>query len=139
MRFPEFFESAWANVPAHNEFDDDRTLAGDWGDRGPPFPAPWFTDPWEPSDDAEVTTIEIPDGVPDSDGPPIDLEAQDWGESGYPENGAEAVAFYVPWHSSPQQWGIYFLERPFFAFVTQIATIAGLPPDMERCLSSRGW
>jgi hypothetical protein len=93
-----------------------------------PSPAPWFIDPPGPAEDDTVTTIEIPDGLPDPGRPPSDIGGQDWGDSGYSTEGADAIACYVPWHYDPIKWGIYFLQQPFFAFVKDIATIAGLPP-----------
>jgi hypothetical protein len=40
-----------------------------------------------------------------------------------------AIACYRPWHVDPRQWGIYFFERPFFAFAQDIAATAGLSPS----------
>src|SRR4051812_20440490 len=114
MRFPEFFESAAANVPAQPDaFDDIDGLAPDWTN---PAPAPWFVDPPGPAEGDHVTTIVIPEGDPDRDGPPAEIEDHDWGESGFSSGGTDAVACYVPWHADPARWGIYFFERPFFAF-----------------------
>jgi hypothetical protein len=132
MEFPRFFETSAANVPAHQEtpdeiVDDPRGLAPDWVQ---PYPAPWFVDPPRPSDGDIVTTIVIPDGDVDFEGPPIDIEEQDWGASGFSDGGADAIACYIPWHADPRKWGIYFFQRPFFAFVREIAASAGLPPDL---------
>jgi hypothetical protein len=86
-------------------------------------------DPPGPSEGDVVTSIVIPGGAPDSGGPPIDIDAHDWGESDYTREGTDAIACYVPWHASPQRWGIYFFERPFFAFVKSIAADAVLPAN----------
>lgn len=116
MRFPEFFESGAAAVPASE---------GDWVPVNPgPGLAPWISDPFDPGEDDRITVIET-EGDAATGGPPFDVESRDWGESGYEGSGADAIACYIPWHSSPPNWGIYFFEGPLFAFARQIASAAG--------------
>lgn len=123
MEFPAFFESASENLPADQE--ESESLRPD---PGVSFPAPW-ADIAVP-DGERITTINIPDGGPDSGGPPFDLEARDWGETDYDDSGTDAIAFYVPWHSSPRNWGIYFRERQLFALNDWIARVAGVSPNL---------
>lgn len=118
MRFPEFFESGAA--PSAPRGDDLVPVAPDGGS------APWVANPFDPME-GPVTVIDVPDADPDYGGPPIDLDSHDWGESGYDVDGADAIACYVPWHFSPQQWGIYFFQEPLLAFSEQIGNAAGEP------------
>lgn len=122
MKFPEFFESAAAHLPADPFVADPVGVAPD---PRPPSPAPWFVDPPGPSEHDTITTISIPNGSPTASGPPFDIDGHDWGESDYGRQGSDAIACYVPWHSKPARWGIYFFERPFFAFVRQLSTLSG--------------
>lgn len=125
MEFPAFFESAAANVPPASD-DGLGQASPDWAQ---PYPAPWFVDPPAIGPDDQVTPIEIPPGPPEPGGPPFDIESRDWGNSGHETGGADAIAYYVPWHADPAAWGIYFLERPLFAFVTDVAQDAGVPAN----------
>lgn len=130
MKFPRFFESAAWIEQAHPdpvEVDDPWGLTSDLPDV--PAPAPWFVNPPQPGPGDDVTLIEIPDGMPDPEGPPLDIEEHDWGEDEYEKSGADAIACYVPWHVDPARWGIYFFERPFFAFVMTVARLSDVSPN----------
>src|SRR5687767_297150 len=108
VRFPEFFESGAAPVP----MNEDDMVPVDPGAGS----APWISDPRTPGENDQVTVIDIPTADTATGGPPFDIESRDWGASGYEGSGADAIACYIPWHSSPQKWGIYFFQDALFAF-----------------------
>ena len=111
MRFPEFFESGALIAPV-----GEPVLAP--SNPGDAHAAPWLTEPLVVGANETVTVIETADDAGAAGASTFNVESQDWGESGYEARGADAIAYYVPWHISPSKWGIYFLQRPFFAFAS---------------------
>lgn len=124
MKFPEFFTAVGTRLP--EAFENDGASHSAPVDEGA---ASWIVAACRPDSDVPVVEIEVPETPepPDADAPGLPSPDPD-AMGGYGRQGADALACYEPFHRSPEGWGIYFFERPFFAFVHELAQDAHLAP-----------